>query len=148
MSVWRKRFVRWLGWWIAAAASVFAIGLLVLATYLMFFDYPESLRRTLESELSRIAGAPASIGSIDLDITGYAFELTDISVGETDDGARPILVLDRIWGRLRLSEIVRLRLHWTELVVQGLALRLVAGADAEFVPGESYHCDEMPGADG
>ena len=134
MTTWRQRFIRFLGWWIAACASFVAVILLVFAVYLLFFDYPEMLREKLEVELSEIAGAPAHIGSINLDIASYAFELTDVSVGGSGadsetERAESILTLDRVWGRLRLSEIVRLRLHWTELVVQGLSVRLVEGSE-------------------
>ena len=136
MTTWRQRCIRFLGWWIAAFASFVAVILLVFVVYLLFFDYPEMLRERLEIELSEIAGAPAHIGSINLDITSYAFELTDVSVGgrrgdgerETEN-AESILTLERVWGRLRFSEIVRLRLHWTELVVQGLSVRLVEGSE-------------------
>ena len=74
MTTWRQRFIRSLGWWIAAFASFVAVILLVFAVYLLFFDYPEMLREKLEIELSEIAGAPAHIGSINLDITSYAFD--------------------------------------------------------------------------
>lgn len=131
-QTWRRRFIRFLGWWIAAFASFFAVVLLAFALYLLFFDYPEALRERLETELSRVSGAPAHIGSIGLDITSYAFELRDVRVGGRGGVDEPnILTLDRVWGRLRLSEIARLRLHWTELVVQGLSVRLVAGSEGE-----------------
>lgn len=128
MATWRQRFIRFLGWWIAAFASFVAVILLIFAAYLLFFDYPETLREKLETELSKIAGAPAHIGSINLDIASYAFELNDVSVGGSEND-ESILTLERVWGRLRISEIARLRLHWTELVVQGLSVRLVEGAE-------------------
>ncbi len=152
MTTWRQRFIRFLGWWIAAFASFVAAILLVFAVYLLFFDYPEMLREKLEIELSEIAGAPAHIGSINLDITSYAFELTDVSVGgrrgdgETEN-AESILTLERVWGRLRLSEIVRLRLHWTELVVQGLSVRLVEGSEGGLAfPGDVSASPALAGA--
>jgi len=115
------------------SASFVAVVLLVFAAYLLFFDYPEALRKQLQDELSRIAGAPASIGSIGLDWSSYAFELRDVSV-EGSDG-EPFLEVSRIRGQLRLSEIARFRLHWTELWVQGLSLRLVEGAEPGFGAG-------------
>ena len=152
MTAWWQRFIRFLGWWIAAFASFVAAILLVFAAYLLFFDYPEMLREKLEIELSEIAGAPAHIGSINLDITSYAFELTDVSVGgrrrdgETEN-AESILTLERVWGRLRLSEIVRLRLHWTELVVQGLSVRLVEGSEGGLAfPGDVSASPALAGA--
>ena len=152
MTAWWQRFIRFLGWWIAAFASFVAAILLVFAVYLLFFDYPEMLREKLEIELSEIAGAPAHIGSINLDITSYAFELTDVSVGgrrrdgETEN-AESILTLERVWGRLRLSEIVRLRLHWTELVVQGLSVRLVEGSEGGLAfPGDVSASPALAGA--
>jgi len=128
MSVWRRRFVRFLGWWIAAFASVLAVALLLSAGYFLFFDYPETLRVRLETELTRLAGAPSTVGSISLNLREYAFELRAIQVGSTaeeGESAPPLLTVDRVLGRLRLSDIVRLRLHWTELEVQGVHLRLV-----------------------
>ena len=152
MTAWRQRLIRFLGWWIAAFASFVAVILLVFAVYLLFFDYPEMLREKLEIELSEIAGAPAHIGSINLDITSYAFELNDVSVGarrgdgETEN-AESILTLERVWGRLRFSEIVRLRLHWTELVAQGLSVRLVEGPEGGLAfPGDVSASPALAGA--
>jgi autotransporter translocation and assembly factor TamB len=131
MKKWQRRLTRFVGWWIAAFASLVAVILLAVSAYLLFFDYSETLRLRLEKELSRIAGAPARIGSIDLNLTGYAFELNDVSVAGVD-GAEPILAVERVWGRLRFSEVAQLRLHWTELVVQGLTIHLVEGAEGGF----------------
>ena len=122
----RRRFVRFIGWCIAAFASVAAVLLLVFATYLIFFDYPETLRQGLERELSAVAGSPVKIGLIYLHPARYAFELRNISVEGPDEN--PLLTVDRVWGQLRLSEILRFRLHWTELLVQGLTLRLSEGS--------------------
>ena len=118
----RRRFVRFIGWCIAAFASVAAVLLLISATYLIFFDHSETLRQKLEAELSAVAGSSVSIGSINLNWARYAFELRDISVAGPDED--PLLTVDRVWGQLRLSEILRFRLHWTELLVQRLTLRL------------------------
>ena len=118
----RRRFVRFIGWCIAAFASVAAVLLLIFATYLIFFDHSETLRQKLEAELSAVAGSSVSIGSINLNWARYAFELRDISVAGPDED--PLLTVDRVWGQLRLSEILRFRLHWTELLVQRLTLRL------------------------
>ena len=41
----RRRFVRFIGWCIAAFASVAAVLLLIFATYLIFFDHSETLRQ-------------------------------------------------------------------------------------------------------
>ncbi len=131
MNRWQRRLIRFLGWWIAAFASFVAVVLLAVSVYLVFFDYSETLRLKLETELSRLAGTPATIGSIDLNLTGYAFELNDISVAGAD-GAEPMLTVERVWGRLRFSEVAQLRLHWTELVVQGLSVHLVEGAEGGF----------------
>ena len=126
MTSFRRRFVRFIGWGIATFASIAAVLSLVLATYLIFFDYAETLRQKLEIELSSVAGSPVKIGSINLYLARFAFELRDISVEGSDED--PLLTVDRVWGQLRLSEILSLRLHWTELLVQGLTLRLSEGS--------------------
>ena len=118
----RRRFVRFIGWCIAAFASVVAVLLLIFATCLILFDHSETLRQKLEAELSAVAGSSVSIGSINLNWARYAFELRDISVAGPDED--PLLTVDRVWGQLRLSEILRFRLHWTKLLVQRLTLRL------------------------
>ena len=152
MTTWQQRFIRFLGWWIAAFASFIGVILLVFVVYLLFFDYPETLREKLEVELSKIAGAPAHIGSINLNIASYAFELNDVSVGGSGAGSESendesILTLERVWGRLRLSEIVRLRVHWTELVVQGLSVRLVEGSEGGLAfPGDVSATPAIAGA--
>ncbi len=134
MSVWRRRIVRFLGWWIAAFASIGAVAVIVLAGYLLVFDYPETLRVRLEQELTRLSGAPARIGSITLNIPNYSFELRGIHVArppsEPDGEETVLLSVERILGRLQLAEIMRLRLHWTEIAVQGLRVRLDSGADS------------------
>ena len=135
----RRRFVRFIGWCIAVFASVAAVLLLIFATYLIFFDHSERLRQKLEAELSAVAGSPVSIGSINLNWTRYAFELRDISVAGPDE--EPLLTVDRVWGQLRLSEILRFRLHWTELLVQRLTLRLPK------VSGESVSLPRTTGGD-
>ena len=127
MASFRRRVVRFIGWSIAAFASIAGVLSLVLATYLIFFDYPETLRRKLESELSTVAGSPVKIGSINLHLARFAFELRGVSVeGSAED---PLLTVDRVWGQLSLSEILSFRLHWTELLVQGLTLRLSQGSE-------------------
>ncbi|MGH9336499.1 MAG: hypothetical protein ACRD21_22405, partial [Vicinamibacteria bacterium] len=56
----QRTMVRLLGWAIGGFASFFAVLLLILVGYLLFSDYPEKLRQTLESELTRLSGAPAT----------------------------------------------------------------------------------------
>ncbi len=124
----RRWLIRALGWAIGGFASVVAVLLLALAAYLLFTDYPEKLRSTLESELANLAGAPATIRAISLDLPHYAFALEGVSVGVPGHSG-PVLELESVWGRLRLSEILNLRLHWSELVVSGLTLHLFENAD-------------------
>ena len=71
-----------------------------------------------------MSGGIATIGSIDLDLLGLAFELNDVEV-TTPDPDVSLLRIDRIWGRFGLADLARMRLHWSDLVVQGLTLRLV-----------------------
>jgi TamB, inner membrane protein subunit of TAM complex len=124
----RRWLIRALGWVIGGFASVVAVLLLALAAYLLFTDYPEKLRSTLESELANLAGAPAKIRSISLDLPHYAFALEGVSVGAPGHSG-PVLELESVWGRLRLSEVLNLRLQWSELVVNGLTLHLLENAD-------------------
>ena len=122
----RRRLIRWLGWTIAAFASLVAIGLLVFAAYLLSTDYEERLRQGLEDELTRVAGAPATVESFEVDWPAFAFELSGVTVEGDEQG--PLLSLDRLRGALRVSEIARLQLHWSELSLNGLSLRLVEDA--------------------
>ncbi|HXV60289.1 MAG TPA: translocation/assembly module TamB domain-containing protein [Vicinamibacteria bacterium] len=119
----RRRLVRILGWIIAAVASVMAAVVLLGAIYLALFDYPEMLRSSLESELRRLSGGYARVGSIDLDLTGYAFEIRDVNVGP--DAENPWLHVGHVRGRLRLAAILSQELHWDELSIDELSLRLV-----------------------
>ena len=135
----RRRFIRALGWSIGALASVVAVILLIFTVYITFFDYPEKLRQLLQTELTELAGTKVIIGSIDLKPAQYAFELRGMTVASPRGGTKePLLELERIRGQLRLSEILRLRLHWTELLIEGLSLRLVEdGEDGLRIPGGS-----------
>lgn len=129
MSInWRRRFTRVLGWGIAGFASFVAVLLLVLAAYLLFTDYPERLRTALEKELTVLSGAPASIRAISLDIPRYAFALKGVTIGSPGH-TEPVLEVESVSGRLRLSEILNLRLQWSELLVDGLTLHLVEDAE-------------------
>ena len=133
----RRRFIRALGWSIATLASFVAVVLLAFTIYVTFFDYPEKLRQSLQTELTELAGAKAIIRSINLNMARYAFELRGIEIaspgGSTEE---PLLELERIRGQLRLSEILRLRLHWTELFIEGLSIRLVEDEeDGLRIPG-------------
>jgi TamB, inner membrane protein subunit of TAM complex len=125
----RRRFIRALGWAIGGFASFVAVLLIVLATYLLFTDYPERLRSALEEELTDLSGAPAKIRAISLDIPRYAFSLTGVTVGAPGHEG-PVLELESVWGKLRLSDILSLRLQWSELVVDGLTLHLVEDSEA------------------
>jgi hypothetical protein len=132
--------IRVLGWTIAPLASLAAVALLVFATYLFLSDYEETLRRRLETELSSLSGGRASITSIDLTLSRFAFELNGVSVlPETGDPqAEPILEVRRVFGRLRLVDALRLRIHWAELEVEGLAMRVEpATADAADADSDS-----------
>ncbi|HSF16588.1 MAG TPA: translocation/assembly module TamB domain-containing protein [Vicinamibacteria bacterium] len=119
----RRRLVRILGWIIAALASVMAAIALLGALYLALFDYPEMLRSSLESELRRLSGGFAEVGSINLDLPTFAFEIRDVNVGSTAEN--PWLHVGRVRGRLRLAAILSQELHWDELSIDELSVRLV-----------------------
>jgi len=112
------------GWAIGIFASLLAVFLLVAAGYLLLGDYPERLRRAIETELTELSGAPASVGSVYLNLPRYGFELRNISV-RSPGRDEPVLELERILGRLRLASLLSMELRWSELVVEGLSISLV-----------------------
>jgi hypothetical protein len=103
---------------------------------MLFSDYTEMLRVTLEQELSEVAGGPAEITSITLDLPRYAFELRGVSVGRAV-GEAPVLELGRVWGKLRPFELLNLRLVWSELVLSELTLRLAEDREGLHLPREA-----------
>ncbi len=120
----RRRALRVAGWAIGIFASLLAVLLLVIAGYLLLGDYSEKLRSTLEVQLTELSGAPASVGTIYLDIPHYGFELGNISL-RAPGRDEPVLAVEKIRGRLRLATLLGLELRWSELAVEGLTLSLV-----------------------
>ena len=108
MASWRRRVTRLFGWLIAAFASFVAIVALALTAYLLYFGDGNYLEERLESELSRMSGGIATIGSIDLDLLGLAFELNNVEVTSPDPDVS-LLHIDRIWGRFGLADVARMR---------------------------------------
>ena len=121
-----------MGWTIGILASLFAVLLLITAGYLIFSDYPEKLRKTLESELTSLSGAPAQVRAIYLDLPRYAFELRGISVG-APGRVEPVLELEKVRGKLRLSNLLNLQLRWSELVFEGLTISLLEDRETGLV---------------
>ncbi len=95
VSSFRRRAVRWVGWAIGLFASGLAVLALVLAGYLLLWDYPEKLRAALENQLTELSGAPARVGSIYLNLPRYAFELRDISLSAPGRD-EPVLEIETI----------------------------------------------------
>jgi len=120
----RRRALRLVGWAIGIFASFLAVLLLLVAGYLLLWDYPEKLRQALESQLTDLSGAPATVGSVYLNLPRHGFELRDISIGAPgrDD---PVLALERVRGKLRLATLLNLELRWSELIFEGLTVSLV-----------------------
>ncbi|HJS73631.1 MAG TPA: translocation/assembly module TamB domain-containing protein [Vicinamibacteria bacterium] len=119
----RRRAVRWAGWAIGLFASFLAVLVLVIAAYLLLWDYPEKLRAALEQQLTELSGAPAHVGSIYLNLPLYAFELRDISLS-APGREEPVLEIETIRGKLRLATLLTLELRWGELRFEGLTISL------------------------
>jgi autotransporter translocation and assembly factor TamB len=133
MSVGRRRtLLRAIGWAIGIFASMVAVLLLITTGYLLFSDYPERLRGALEAELTNLSGAPARIRGIYLDLPRYTFELQGIEV-DGPAGGGPVLELRRVRGKLGLSDLLSLRLRWSELLFEGLSISLVEDRETGLV---------------
>ena len=128
----RRRAIRLLGWAIGIFASFLAVLLLLVAGYLLLSDYPERIRLALQSELTELSGAPATVGDIYLNIPRYGFELTDISVGAPGRD-EPVLELEKVRGRLRLVNLLSLELRWSELAFEGLTISLLEDRETGIV---------------
>ena len=128
----RRRLLRLTGWAIGIFASFLAVLLLVAAGYLLFWDYPEKLRQALEDQLTALSGAPATVGSIYLNLPLYGFELRDISLGAPDRD-EPVLELETVRGKLRLASLLNLELRWSELDFEGLTISLVEDRETGIV---------------
>ncbi len=131
-SSFRRRVVRLAGWVIGIFASFLATLLLVIAGYLLLWDYPEKLRQALESELTALSGAPARVGHVYLDIPRYGFELHDITLSAPgrDD---PVLEIETIRGKLRLATLLSLELRWSHLSFEGLIITLAEDPETGLV---------------
>ncbi len=141
----RRRALRLLGWAIGIFASFLAVLLLLVAGYLLVWDYPEKIRQALETELTDLSGAPATVGSIYLNIPRYGFELREISIGAPgrDD---PLLELEKVRGKLRLATLLNFELRWSELVFEGLTISLVEDRETGVVlPGGRTAATQLAG---
>ncbi len=128
----RRRVIRLVGWAIGIFASFLAVLLLAVAGYFLFADYPERIRLALESELTQLSGAPATVGSIYLNIPRSGFELRDISVGAPGRD-EPVLQVEKVSGRLRLVNLLSLELRWSELAFEGLTISLLEDRETGIV---------------
>jgi len=141
----RRRALRLLGWAIGIFASFLAVLLLLVAGYLLVWDYPEKLRQALETELTDLSGAPATVGSIYLNIPRYGFELRDISIGAPGRDDR-VLELEKVRGKLRLASLLNFELRWSELVFEGLTISLVEDRETGVVlPSGRTEATELAG---
>jgi hypothetical protein len=123
VGMFRRRALRWLGWTIGIFASILAVLILVVAAYLLFWDYPEKIRQALQRELEKLSGAPAVVESVSLDVPRYGFELRGVEI-RSPHRPEPILELQRVRGRLRLSSLLNLELRWSELEFDGMTISL------------------------
>ena len=120
---WTRILTRVLGWVIGVAASLAAITLLFLAVFILFFDYPDYLRKWIEGEATRVLGTPVSIDSISVDLPNYAFVIAGVRVEAGTDGPAPLEV-ERVRGRLNLTRVFDRGLHLALLEVSGLKFRV------------------------
>ncbi|MFQ5789843.1 MAG: translocation/assembly module TamB domain-containing protein, partial [Acidobacteriota bacterium] len=119
----RLLLVRAFGWLLGAAASLIAVSLVLLAIYLVFFNYPEHLEGWVEAEAEKMLGRPVQIESIYVDLPKLAFVIRGVAV-EADDEGPPLLEIESLRARLRPTGFARLRLHLARLQLSGLIIRI------------------------
>ena len=78
MKTFRSLAIRTIGWAIGVCASLLAIATLVLALYVLFFDYSEHLKGWMERETSRILGREVRIGHFNVYLPN-SFEIAHLS---------------------------------------------------------------------
>ena len=120
---WTRILTRILGWVLGVAASLAAITLLFLAVFILFFDYPDYLRKWIESEATQVLGAPVSIDSISVDLPNYGFVMAGVRVEARTDGPAP-LEIESVRGQLKLTRVFDRGLHLALLEVSGLKFRV------------------------
>jgi hypothetical protein len=120
---------------IGVVASLTAITLLFLAVFILFFDYPDYLRKWIEGEATRVLGAPVTIDSISVDLPNYGFVIAGVRVEARTDGPAP-LEIESVRGQLNLTRVFDRGLHLALLEVSGLKFRVqdYGGGQIE-VPG-------------
>ena len=132
---WTRILTRILGWVIGVVASLAAITLLFLAVFILFFDYPDYLRKWIEGEATRVLGAPVSIDSISVDLPNYGFVIAGVRVEARTDGPAP-LEIESVRGQLNLTRVFDRGLHLALLEVSGLKFRVQDYGGGRFeVPG-------------
>ena len=103
LTLTRKRILRvltrLLGWVIGVSASLAAVTLLAIAVFVLFFDYPDHLRRWMEGQASRILDTQVSIENISVDLPNYSFVIQGVRVEPQGDGLPP-LTIDSVRGQL------------------------------------------------
>ncbi len=120
---WTRILTGILGWVIGVAASFAAITLLFLAVFILFFDYPDYLRKWIEGEATRVLGAPVSIDSISVDLPNYSFLIAGVRVEARTEGPAP-LEIESVRGQLNLTGVFDRELHLALLEVSGLKFRV------------------------
>ena len=120
---WTRILTGILGWVIGVAASVTATTLLLLAVFILFFDYPDYLRQWIEDEATRVLDSPVSIDSISVDLPNYSFVIAGVRVEARTDGPAP-LEIESVRGQLNLTGVFDRELHLSLLEVSGLKFRV------------------------
>ncbi len=119
-----RRILRSIGWVLGLFASLAAIALIIVAAYLLLFDYPQEVRKTLETRMTEAIGREVKVGQFSIDLPKYAFSLRDLEIAARDPEAAPTLEVEEILGSIALSDLFQLQLHLAEIRVTGLTLRL------------------------
>ena len=120
---WTRILTRVLGWIIGLVASLAAVTLLFLAVFILFFDYPDYLRKWIEGEATRVLDTAVSIESISVDLPNYSFVIAGVRVEAHSDGPAP-LEIESVRGQLNLTGVFDRELHLSLLVVSGLKFRV------------------------
>ena len=127
MTLTRKRILRvltrLLGWVIGVSASLAAVTLLAIAVFVLFFDYPDHLRRWMEGQASRILDTQVSIENISVDLPNYSFVIQGVRVEPQGDGLPP-LTIDSVRGQLSPTGAFDRLLHLRLLQVDGFSIRV------------------------
>lgn len=117
-------------------------GLLVMAATVVVYVHTDSfqslVRRRLITELERISGGRAEIGSIHTTPFRLQADVGDITVhGGEAAGDVPLAHVDRVVGRLKLSSLLRSELAFHEVTLEGPVVHVTFYSDGTSnIPGK------------